>query len=304
MTSTPTPKFCLVTGCSSGGVGAALAEAFTKKGYHVFATARSPYKVPQSLHDASNVTVLALDVASSESIAAAAEVVKSHTGGTLDVLINNAGLGLDMPALDIPISLARKTFDVNYFAVLEMIQVFIPMLVSAQGCIVNNASIGGFMSVPFMSMYPITCTLTPLHAANYFIHSAIYQATKAALIQSSEGWRLELAPLGVRVLCLVTGGVDTNFLQNLPSVELPETSYYISIKDDIAKQEESVPYGMSPEAYSQDVIRQVERGTTGKYWIGGAATIVRVCLWLLPQWVLVSFSMVLRAGLSTELTDA
>ncbi|KAJ5109442.1 hypothetical protein N7456_006117 [Penicillium angulare] len=265
MTSTPTPKSCLVTGCSSGGVGAALAEAFTKKGYHVFATARSPSKVPQSLHDASNVTVLALDVASSESIAAAAEAVKSHTGGTLDVLINNAGLGLDMPGLDIPISLARKTFDVNYFAVLEMIQVFIPMLVSAQGCIVNNASIGGFMSVPFMT---------------------IYQATKAALIQSSEGWRLELAPLGVRVLCLVTGGVDTNFLQNLPAVELPENSYYISIKDDIAKQEESVPYGMSPEAYSQDVVRQVERGTTGKYWIGGAATIVRVCLWLLPQWVL------------------
>ncbi|KAJ5273817.1 hypothetical protein N7478_008942 [Penicillium angulare] len=262
---TTTRKSCLVTGCSSGGVGAALAEAFAKKGYHVFATARSPSKVPQFLHDASNATVIALDVASSESIAAVAEAVKSQTGGTLDVLINNAGLGLDMPALDIPISLARKTFDVNYFGVLEMIQMFGPMLVKAQGCIVNNASIGGYMSVPFMT---------------------IYQATKAALIQSSEGWRLELAPLGVRVLCLVTGGVDTNFLQNLPSVELPETSFYIGIKDQIAKQEDSVPFGMSPEAYSQDVIRQVERGTTGKYWIGGASTISRVSLWLLPQWVL------------------
>lgn len=144
-------KTCLITGCSGGGVGAALAEAFKDKGYHVFATARSPSKVPQTLHAASNATVLALDVTSSESIAAAAEAVRNQAGGKLDVLINNAGLGLEMPGLDTPISEARKLFDLNFFGVFEMIQAFSPMLVKAGGCIVNNSSVGGRFPIPFNS---------------------------------------------------------------------------------------------------------------------------------------------------------
>jgi short-subunit dehydrogenase len=148
---TATRKTCLVTGCSGGGAGAALADAFKDQGYHVFATARSPSKMPQSLHEASNVTVLALDVSSSESIAAAAEVVRNQTGGKLDVLINNAGLGMNMPGLDTSIAEARKIFDSNFFGVLETIQVFSSMLVNAQGCIVNNSSMGGLVPLPFNS---------------------------------------------------------------------------------------------------------------------------------------------------------
>lgn len=145
-------KTCLVTGCSEGGAGAALAEAFKDAGYHVFATARSPAKIPQALHQAPNVTILALDVSSSNSIAAAAEIVKSQTDGKLDVLINNAGHGLNLPALDTPISQAKKLFDTNFFGVLEMVQVFSHMLVKSRGVIVNNASLGGVQPIPFISM--------------------------------------------------------------------------------------------------------------------------------------------------------
>lgn len=148
---TITRKTCLVTGCSVGGVGLAFAEAFKDRGYHVFATARSPSKVPQKLHAASDVTVLALDVSSSESIATVAEAVHNQAGGKLDVLINNAGLGLNMPILDTPIDEARKLFDVNFFGALEMIQAFSPMLIKAKGCIVNNSSIGGLQPFPFTS---------------------------------------------------------------------------------------------------------------------------------------------------------
>jgi 1-acylglycerone phosphate reductase len=63
------------------------------------------------------------------------------------------------------------------------------------------------------------------------MHPGIYNASKAALIAASEGWRLELAPLGVRVITLITGGIATNFLTNLQTVELPEDSYYICVKD-------------------------------------------------------------------------
>jgi 1-acylglycerone phosphate reductase len=148
---TITRKTCLVTGCSSGGVGPALAEAFNEKGYHVFATARSTSKIPQTLHDAANVTVLALDVSSSESIASVAEALRSQTNGKLDVLVNNAGLGLTMPALDTSIAEAKKVFDANFFGVLELTQAFSAMLINSKGCVVNNASVGGCLPIPFCS---------------------------------------------------------------------------------------------------------------------------------------------------------
>lgn len=91
----------------------------------------------------------------------------------------------------------------------------------------------------------------------------------------------------MRVLTLITGGVATNFLNNLPSVNLPADSYYLGITEIIRRQPEKVPMSISPEAFSVDVVRQVERGTTGKYWIGGGSTLARWCLWLLPQWAIV-----------------
>lgn len=120
------------------------------------------------------------------------------------------------------------------------------------------------------------------------VNIGIYQATKAALIQASEVLRLEMAPLGVRVLTLLTGGVATNFLANLPTLALPESSYYLGIKDIIEKKPEQISFGVSPEAFAHDVLCQVEKGTTGKFWIGDGAGIARLALWLLPQWAIVT----------------
>ncbi|KAF2028047.1 NAD(P)-binding protein [Setomelanomma holmii] len=273
-------KTCLVTGCSSGGVGAALAQAFADNGYHIFATARTPSKVPESLRETSNVTVLALDVTSSESIAAAAKIVHSKTGGRLDVLINNAGHGLNMPAMDTSINEARKLFDANFFGVLEVIQAFQHMLIKAKGCIVNNSSLGGYQPFPFITLY---------------------QASKAALTIAGEGWRLELAPLGVRVITLVTGGIATKFVDNTQPVNLPEDSYYASIKDVIEHQPEHIPFGMKPEVFASDILRRVERGNTGKAWVGGGSVIARIAFWVFPQWALVGPSVfMVEAAISPE----
>ena len=151
----PSRKSCLITGCSSGGIGAALAEAFAEKGYRVFATARDPTKNTQALHDHPNVVVLALDVASASSIMAATHAVEFDTGGTLDVLVNNAGHGINLPLLDTAVTDARRLFDVNFFGPLETAKAFAPMLVSAKGCIVNNSSIGAMQAFPFNGERPI-----------------------------------------------------------------------------------------------------------------------------------------------------
>lgn len=153
-------KTCLITGCSSGGIGATLATIFRDRGYHVFATARSPYKIPEDLRNDSSVTTLALDVSSSSSIKAAAEAVARDTGGSLDVLINNAGHGINMPLLDTAPKQMKELFDVNYFGVIETTQIFAPMLVKAKGCIVNNSSLGGFQAFPFNGEIPPIRTRT------------------------------------------------------------------------------------------------------------------------------------------------
>lgn len=96
-------KHVLITGCSAGGIGGELAQCFASKGYHVFATARNPAKVSQTLSNAQNVTVLTLDVLSKESINDAVEKVAKATGGRLVVLVNNSGGGMIAPGLDTPI---------------------------------------------------------------------------------------------------------------------------------------------------------------------------------------------------------
>ncbi|KAK8043807.1 hypothetical protein PG994_012645 [Apiospora phragmitis] len=90
-------KSILVTGCSSGGIGAAVASALAARNHHVYATARDTSKVPESLTTLSNVTVLQLDVCAPSSIDAAVEFFTKN-GRELDVLVNNAGGGYAMPS--------------------------------------------------------------------------------------------------------------------------------------------------------------------------------------------------------------
>jgi hypothetical protein len=84
-------KTVLLTGCSHGGIGSSLALAFHKHNFTVFATARSLYKI--SHLKGFSLTVFELDTTDPVSIKNAVEAVKTATGGTLDILINNAGAG-------------------------------------------------------------------------------------------------------------------------------------------------------------------------------------------------------------------
>lgn len=84
-------KTVLITGCSLGGIGDALAQSFYYKGLRVFATARDLSKI-QHLKEM-GMTVLALDAVDTLSIKGAVESVQESTAGTLDILVNNAGIG-------------------------------------------------------------------------------------------------------------------------------------------------------------------------------------------------------------------
>jgi NADP-dependent 3-hydroxy acid dehydrogenase YdfG len=140
----------LVTGCSEGGIGSALAKELHDRGFHVFATARSASKMAH-LSNLSQTTLLGLDVESQSSIEEALKTVVGSTAGTrrLDYLVYNAGLNLNYPALDTDLEYAKKVFDVNFWGMVHMTKTFTPLLIESNGTVVNNASLAGVLNVPW-----------------------------------------------------------------------------------------------------------------------------------------------------------
>jgi 1-acylglycerone phosphate reductase len=144
-------KVVLITGCSDGGLGSALASEFLTRNYHVFATTRNASKMGK-LADQSGVTLLDLDVTVDLQISAAVESVKKATG-RLDILINNAGRNHFSPALDIDIPEAKQIFEINLWGPLALIKAFMPLLIESKGTVVNTTSISGYLNVPYMGKY-------------------------------------------------------------------------------------------------------------------------------------------------------
>lgn len=139
-------KSVLITGCSTGGIGWAMARAFQRQGFHVFATARDP-STAADLAQLTNVQVLELDVTEPETINRAKEVVSKHTGGALDVLVNNAGVEFVKPLLEVDLAEAKRLYDVNVWGPLAVTQAFAPLLIEAKGVIFNQSSIDAELSM-------------------------------------------------------------------------------------------------------------------------------------------------------------
>jgi NAD(P)-dependent dehydrogenase (short-subunit alcohol dehydrogenase family) len=126
-------KTVLITGCSSG-YGLETAHYFLSKGWNVIATMRTPREdiLPQS----ERLRVVALDVTKSESIAAAIK-----TAGPIDVLVNNAGIGVVGAFEATPMATAREVFETNTFGVMAMMQAVLPQFRERKsGVIVNVTS--------------------------------------------------------------------------------------------------------------------------------------------------------------------
>ncbi|RAK95948.1 NAD(P)-binding protein [Aspergillus ibericus CBS 121593] len=202
-------KSVLTTGCSEGGIGDALAQLFHKKGFRVFASARNTAKV-EHLKDM-GLDIIQLDVTDEESIKQAVSTVKAATGGYLDFLVNTSGAGYCMPLLDSDISVAKRIFEVNVFAVVSVTQAFAPLLIASKGKIINIGSVLGKLPLPWQGYY---------------------NASKAALAHLTDQMRIEFSPWGVQAILVTTGAIRTKLFQNLLSKPvLPESSLYYPAKD-------------------------------------------------------------------------
>ncbi len=155
------------------------------------------------------------------------------------MLINNAGVSYVVPALDMMLPEAKAVFDTNVFAVMRICQAFAPLLIEAKGTIVMIGSIAAVMPYAF---------------------GAIYCASKAALHAYANALRVEMAPLGVKVITVVTGGVKSNLATRIKRV-LPVDSYYSDLDEAYQRRQKYAnELGISPEKYAEDVIGQIIPG--------------------------------------------
>lgn len=144
-----TRKTVLITGCSEGGIGSALAKEFASQDYHVFATARNMNKMSH-FQDMIGIEAVQLDPTSAESVEAARRVVETKTGGRLDVLVNNAGQAYSCPILDTDIDQAKEVYDINVWGALRVTKAFSGMMIAAKGTIVFNSSIASVGRFPWL----------------------------------------------------------------------------------------------------------------------------------------------------------
>lgn len=131
------------------------------------------------------------------------------------------------------------------------------------------------------------------------IETGVYGASKAALTFLSETLRLEMAPLGVKVVTVITGVVDTNITNNGKEVKLPPTSQYLSIEEKIAARGrgEHGQSKMTPEHFAEKVVGDVLAGASGKIWRGSLASTIRFISNYVPASFFVSrlsFGIVIR----------
>ena len=202
-------KTVLITG-SSRGIGLETALAFGREGYQVFATLRNPERatgLKQIIKDESlPISIHAMDVNSDESVRSCIrEIIQKF--GTIDVLVNNAGLGINGSIEELPMSEFKAVMETNYFGVIRCIKSVLPeMRKKKSGCIINVSSVSGRLA---------SSPLGP------------YSASKFALEAMSEALAQEVKPFNIRVRIIQPGIIDTDMAHEISE---EENSIYPSSK--------------------------------------------------------------------------
>jgi len=227
-------KSVLVTGTSKG-IGFETVLSFARGGYKVFATMRNLEAatiLKNHIADESlSVTIYKMDVDSDESVKHCIEtIIKEH--GTIDVLVNNAGIERHGSIEELPMADFKAVMETNYFGVIRCIQAVLPqMRENKNGCIINVGSVSG----------KIACT--PLSA---------YCASKYALEALSESLAQEVKPFNIRVSILEPGIIDTKMAHD---ISVDSNSIYPQVLRFGAMFEESLKQPTPPSLVADTMLK-------------------------------------------------
>jgi NAD(P)-dependent dehydrogenase (short-subunit alcohol dehydrogenase family) len=185
--SAANPPVVLITGASSG-IGKCCSEFLSGKGCRVYGGSRNPVSARTQFFEP-----LRMDVTSDDSVRDACSHVLEREG-RIDVVVNNAGMGIAAAVEDTSMREAFEQFDVNIFGALRVCRTVLPIMrQQGAGCVINIGSIGGLIAIPYQGLY---------------------SASKFALEGLTEALRLEVGGLGIRVVLIEPGDQRTAFTQN------------------------------------------------------------------------------------------
>jgi NADP-dependent 3-hydroxy acid dehydrogenase YdfG len=211
-----TGKIAVVTGASSG-IGEAAARLLAAEGAHVILSARRRERIEALAEELGDkATAVIADVAEVDQVRVLFDEVRARFGG-LDLLFNNAGLGVFSPFTSSTPEAWRRMIDANIYGVLNCTRAAIPLMKGRSGAMISSvSSTGGRYGVEGWS---------------------VYCATKFAVVGFHDALRKELGPEGIRVSVIEPGAVWTEFGHNVPEEALRErrASLDALTADDVAQ---------------------------------------------------------------------
>ena len=248
-------KTIVITGASSG-IGFALAEYFGKKGHKVYGLSR---KVVENAY----FTSIPTDITEKEQVERAIHCILEEQG-SIDVLINNAGMGMVGPVEDASKAEIIRLFNLNLVGVVQMMSAVLPtMREQKKGHIVNISSIGSEMGLPFRGFY---------------------SASKSAVDKVTEAIRYEVSPWNIEVCTLHLGDIKTNIADHRVKSEV-SSPYRATFQKVYALMNTHVDEGMEPDGVAAHMERLLQKKHwKAHYYYGKLGQKIGIPLkWLLPQ---------------------
>ena len=222
-------KVVVITGASSG-IGETTARYLSCLGNVVYSLARTK-------KDIFGINYIECDVTRIEDVRLAFIKIIGERG-KIDVVINNAGIGISGPIENTKMSSIKKIFDVNVMGVFNVCNIAIPYLKISKGKIINIGSVAGDLTIPFQTFYSVT---------------------KSAIMTYTEGLALELKPFGIKVTCVLPGDTKTGFTQNRQNENNISEEYRSRYERPIKKMESDERNGMRPIAVSKVIGRVIKK---------------------------------------------
>lgn len=225
-------KVVLITGGSSG-IGKSIGIYLQQKGFVVYGTSRNP-----DLNKDSVFPLIKLDVRDVASIKEAVDYIIT-TSGKIDVVINNAGVGITGPLEEIPSEEIKNNFETNLFGPIEVMKAVLPqMRLQKSGLIINVTSIAGYMGLPYRS---------------------VYSASKGALELITEALRMEVQSFGITITNIAPGDFATNIAAGRYHAPIIKGSDYEMVYGNILQaMNEHVDSGSNPLEMAEAVYKIIE----------------------------------------------
>lgn len=260
-------RLVVVTGCDSG-IGLSLAELLHSRGYVVAVS----YLTSNPFEGASGVHSCKMDLRVPGDVEAFIDFVNQlcASGHSLAAVVSNAGVALGGPVEDLPMSLFREVFEVNFLGAVRIVQALIPELIASRGRVVVVGSLAGLVALPFLSPYA---------------------SSKFALEGFCDSLRRELNPFGVRTILVEPAAVATPIWDKAKTQEFSFVSdkYLDSLHLFVKNFVEPGNQGMPADDAARVIADALDaRRPRARYLISGNKLLSNIEAHL-PSWVIDAF---------------